>query len=65
MKFCQGQFSISADYESKLRNRMQLFREKTHTTKTLVNTFVTTFGVAVGTHSGVVNSQVLLDGLFS
>ena len=49
----------------KLRNRMALFRESTHSTKSLVNTFVTTFGVANGIHSGIVNSEVTLDGLFT
>ena len=44
MKFSQAQYKISADYEIKLRNRMELFRDRTHCTKSLVNTFVTTFG---------------------
>ena len=65
MKFCQAQYKITADYEMKLRNRMALFRESTHSTKSLVNTFVTTFGVANGIHSGIVNSEVTLDGLFT
>lgn len=64
MKFCQAQYRISADYEMKLRNRMELFRDKTRTAKSLVNTFVTTFGVADSIHSSIVNSQVTLDGLF-
>ncbi len=64
MKFSQEPYRISADYEMKLRNRMGLFREKTHTTKALVNTFVTTYGVANGIHSSIVNSEVTLDGLF-
>ncbi len=47
-----------------LRSRMGLFRDHTHTTKALVNTFVTTFGVANGIHSGIVNSEVTLNRLF-
>ena len=65
MKFCQAQYNITADYEMKLRNRMELFRDKTRSNKSLVNTFVTTFGVANGVHSGIVNSEVTLDGLFA
>lgn len=65
MKFCQGQYRISDEYAMKLRNRMELFREKTRTTKTLANTFVTTFGVANGIHSSIVSSEVNLDGLFT
>lgn len=64
MKFSQAQYKISADYEIKLRNRMELFRDRTHCTKSFVNTFVTTFGVANGIHSSIVNSEVTLDNLF-
>lgn len=64
MKFCQGEFRINADYEKKLRDRMELFREKTRNKKSLVHTFVTTFGVANGSHSSIVHSEVLLDDLF-
>ena len=65
MKFCLGQYRITADYEMKLRNRMELFRERTRNRKSLVNTFVTSFGIANGSHTGVVNSEVTLDGLFA
>ena len=64
MKFSQGEYRITAEYEKKLRDRMELFREKTHSKKSLVHTFVTTFGVSNGAHSGIVHSEVLLDDLF-
>ena len=64
MKFSQGEYRITADYEEKLRNRMVLFKEKTKNKMTLVHTFVTTFGVANGKHSSLVHSEVTLDGLF-
>ena len=64
MKFSQGQFRIAADYEERLRNRMELFKEKTKNKKALVHTFVTTFGVANGKYSSLVHSEVTLDGLF-
>ena len=64
MKFSQGEFRITADYEEWLRNRMTLFKEKTKNKMTLVHTFVTTFGVANGKHSSLVHSEVTLDGLF-
>ena len=65
MKFCQGKYRITSDYEEHIRNRMELFRERTHNKKSLVNTFVTTFGVASGIHSSLVHSEVKLDDLFS
>ena len=64
MKFSQGEFRIAADYEERLRNRMELFKEKTKNKKALVHTFVTTFGVANGKYSSLVHSEVTLDGLF-
>lgn len=65
MKFAVGKFNISGEYEDKLRNRMQIFREKTKTGKSLFTTFVTTFGVADGIHRGIVDNQVLADDLFT
>ena len=64
LKFSLEPLSITAEYENKLRNRMALFRAETHTRKSLVTTFVTTYGVMQGKHSGIVNSQVTLDDLF-
>ena len=64
MKFSQGEFRIAADYEERLRNRMELFKDKTKNKKALVHTFVTTFGVANGKYSSLVHSEVTLDGLF-
>lgn len=65
IKFTEEPISITSNYELKLRNRMALFREATRTTKTLVTTFITTYGVLPGKHSGIVNSQVTLDDLFA
>ena len=64
MKFSQGEFRITKDYEDRLRNRMSLFKEKTKNKMTLVHTFVTTYGVANGKYSNIVHSEVTLDGLF-
>ena len=64
MKFSQGEFRITKDYEDKLRNRMSIFKEKTKNKMTLVHTFVTTYGVANGKYSNIVHSEVTLDGLF-
>ena len=64
LKFSVEPISITADYEQKLRNRMALFRVETKTRKSLVTTFVTTYGVLPGRHSAVVSSQVTLNDLF-
>ena len=65
MKFSVRPFPITADYESLLRNRLAIFQEKTKTTKTIVHTFVSTFGVSDGLHKSIVNSEVTMNDLFS
>lgn len=64
MKFSIGPFTISKDYENRVKERLALFREKTRTTKALISTFVTTFGVANGMHNNIVNAEVVSDDLF-
>ena len=64
MKFSEQPYSISKDYEEKLRNRMAIFKEDTKTRKSLVTTMVTTYGVLKGIHSGIVQNEVLMDDLF-
>ena len=64
MKFSVNPYVISKDYEQTLRLRMAIFKEKTNTRKSLVNTFVTTFGVADGIHRSIVDSEVLMEDLF-
>jgi AAA+ ATPase superfamily predicted ATPase len=65
IKFSINEFEISADYEKKLRNRIDLFRKKyLKRTQSLQLTFVTTFGVKKNLHSWVVNNEILLDDLF-
>ena len=64
MKFSEHPYTISKEYEEKLRNRMAIFKEETKTSKSLVTTMVTTYGVLRGVHSGIVQSEVLMDDLF-
>lgn len=64
MKFSVNPYRITDNYEETLRNRMSIFHAQTDTTKTLVTTFVTTFGVADGLHRSIVNSEVTMDDLF-
>ena len=50
---------------SKLTKILSNLERCTRNSKSLVNTFVTSFGIANGSHTGVVNSEVTLDGLFA
>lgn len=65
MKFSVNPYYISESYEKTLRNRMSIFQERTKTTKSLVYTFVTTFGVANSAGKSIVNSEVTMEDLFA
>ena len=64
MKFSEEPYTITKDYEEKLRNRMAIFKAETKVRKSLVTTMVTTYGVLRGIHSGIVQSEVRMDDLF-
>lgn len=64
MKFSTAKFAIDADYEEKLRNKINAFKLDTGTTSALHLTMVTSYGIKQNTHSSIVASQVVLDDLF-
>lgn len=64
MKFSVKPYRITSDYEQKLRERMDIFKTKTKTTKALAHTFITTFGVVDGKHHSIVDSEVTMNDLF-
>ena len=64
MKFSTEEYVITSEYETKVRQRIGIFRDKTKTRKALVSTFITTFGVANGVHRSIVDSEVVMDDLF-
>ena len=64
MKFSQGEFEITKQYDEHLRNRAESFRSATKTRKALHQTFVTTYGVKQNMYRGNIQSEVRLDDLF-
>lgn len=64
IKFSIGDFVIDKDYEEKLRKKMQVFREATKSRKALQLVMITTYGVKLNAHSGIMQSQVKMDNLF-
>ena len=64
MKFSGGEYVISKDEESKLRNRIEMLKKTLSTKQTVHLTMITTYGVAYGKHSGIVQKQVVMDDLF-
>lgn len=57
--------AIDADYDAVLRRRETLFATVTKTQKANYHTFITTYGVAQNNYSGIVQSEVTADDLFS
>ena len=64
MKFSQGEFEITRQYDEQLRRRAEIFRTATKTRKALHKTFVTTYGLKKNMYSGNIQSEVVLDDLF-
>lgn len=65
MKFSQGEFEITKQYDEHLRERTEGFRSATKTRKALHQTFVTTYGVKKNMYYGNVHSEITLDDLFT
>ena len=64
IKFSVGEYSIDKDYEMRLRSKMEVFRQATMSRKALHLIMITTYGVRQNAHSGIVQSQVVMDDLF-
>lgn len=65
MKYTQEEFTIDKAYDKTLRNRLSRVRDTLLKTQTLHLTLVTTFGVKQNMYSGIVQSEVTLDDLFT
>jgi len=65
MKYSMAEYVITAREEAALRNKIAVFGTETCTHKALHLTMVTTYGVSRNSHSGIVHSEVTMDGLFT
>ena len=64
MKFSVGMYSIKKEYEAKVRERMSLFQERTKTVKSIVSTFITTYGVVNAHSHSIVHKEIIAEDLF-
>lgn len=64
MKFASGEYEIDVDEAAVLRNKATAFARETGFRGACHVTFVTTYGVRANKHSGIVQSQVVMDDLF-
>ena len=65
IKFSRKEFLITKDEDQNLRTKAWTFAEKTHTKKAVHITMITTYGVKRNEYRGTVQSEVVLDDLFS
>lgn len=64
MKFSEHEFEINKHYAERMRTRAGAFKKATKTRYGLLNTFVTTYGVAQNMYSYMAQNQVTADDLF-
>ena len=64
IKYANTQFIITKDYDEKLREKIEIFRQKTAQRKAIHFLMLTTFGVKQNLYSGIVQNNVTLDDLF-
>lgn len=64
MKFSEHPYTITKDYEEKLKARRLLFMEATGETRGVVLTMITPMGLKQGIHSSFVHSEITVRDLF-
>ena len=65
MKFASNAYTIDKDEDAKLRSRIEALKGMLTPKQTVHLTMVTTYGVAYGKHSGIVQKEVMMDDLFN
>ncbi len=64
MKFCQGEYEITKDYDMVMSRRLRIFKKVTKTRKSLVPTFITPNGLFDNIYSRRIGRQVTGEQLF-
>ena len=64
MKFSMNEFRVNKDYDLKLRNKIEVFRQSTGCKKTIQLSMITTFGLVPNKYSNIISNEVLLEDLF-
>ncbi len=66
MKYSQAEFTIDKGYASELQHKLNTFRERVKTKKTLFLTMITTYGVKQNIYyTGLVQNELTADALFA
>ena len=64
IKYTQSEYSITADDDRKIRNRMAAFARESKTRSSIIPTWITSYGLFQNVYSAAVSYQVTMDDLF-
>ena len=64
MKYCQSAYTLTGEYEKKIRERNAIFLHFTKTDNALHNILITTYGLRENMYSGCFDATVTMDDLF-
>ena len=64
LKFANGQYLITRDYDLNLRNKIEAFKLATDCRESIQLVMITTYGIKINEYSSVVQNQITLDDLF-
>ena len=64
MKFASAPYTISKEEELRLRHRIESLKATLSSKQSIHLTMITTYGVAYGKHSGIVQKEVKMEDLF-
>jgi uncharacterized protein len=65
IKYSVGLFTITKDYDLKLRNKLSSFKENTQTRKSIFLSIITTFGLTQNEYAqSIIQNQLTMDDLF-
>lgn len=64
MKYSSAQYTITAEEDLRIRNRKAVFMRETETTKAVMVTMITTYGLTAGGYSNDIPCQVTMTDLF-
>ncbi len=64
IKFSSNEFTIDKAYDKVLRNKIEMFLNEMKERKTILLTFITTYGIAKNEYSGRVQNIIEMDDLF-
>lgn len=65
MKYSVGNYTINADTETNLRNKLSVFLEQTNTPKSVNIVLITTYGLNKNNYSNIVSNVLTMDDLFA